>query len=453
VIQPPRRRAVANEPEDVIRLLVMVNRLRRRYHKGHSRVRRAVIEFIGAVADFLQRRDRTTFRIILRDGNLTHDSRLLAHGEESVEELARLLTAIECTGIVFRADLTGASMNALLDWMAGDRERPAEDSCAGLEFIGASPIDRASVVTAPLGLAELDRVYQIAAASRYALEQIFGELRNGHALDLAQVNQLVQWIADRLESEGRRVVAPVFLSPPDPTPAGHANNVFLLALAVLHPYARDRRELESFCAAALLHDVGMARNPSDRGGPRAVRDAAEGERHPSIGADILLRCHGIPAVAIEVAFSHHLLDEGQGFPALCDPLRPSPVADVVQIADRVEHLTGRSAERKGASFPEALSVLMEEPAMQSKRDAIQTFLADLTPTPPGSLVRVRSGALGVVLDVNPDAPDRPRVALLQDGSGRDLDRPIVIDLLDDTDGNQSIVETLLRPPRLLSPEP
>ena len=80
-----------------------------------------------------------------------------------------------------------------------------------------------------------------------------------------------------------------------------------------------------------------------------------------------------------------------------------------------------------------------------KHDVVQAYLADLTPYPPGSLVRVRNDAVGVVLHVYPDSPDRPRIALVQDGAGRDLAEPVLIELLETDDADHSIAETLMRP--------
>ena len=452
MIEPVRNRRRADHAEQVVRKLVTVNRLRRRYDKGHIRVRQGVEVFIDAVREFLDLRRRTVLRIVMREGNLTHDRRLLAHGEDTVEELARLLVQLDCGGIAFRSNLTAASMNALLDWMAGVRAQPEPDSCAGLAFIGESAVDRATGSSAPFGLSELDRVFQIAAASRYALEQLHREMAAGHALDYSQITQHARWVMDGLASEGRRVTAPVFLSPRATDPVDHATNVFLLAVALLHPYARDARELESFCIAALLHDIGRANvSPNDRLGGTA-HAAAEAECHPYLGADALLEVHELPPLAIEVAYAHHLQDGDRGLPAMREMLRPSPVSDAIQIADLIEQRLAHGADCKAMSFPTILSGLMEEPGLLPKQDVIQAYLADLTPTPPGTMVRLESGSIGVVFDVDPNDPERPRVAIIRDSSGHHFEFPTVLDLRDMDDAALGIAEPLPRPARSLSTE-
>jgi len=434
-----RRSPDPNSPQDVVRLLVMVNRLRHRYHKGHSRVRTASTEFIDALTGFLRQRGRSAFRITLRNGQLVHDNTPIFEGDESVRELARLLEGLGCGGIAFRSDLTSTSVNALLDWLGGKREQPAKGTCAGIEFLGQSPMDRAATARAPFGLRELDTAFQVAAATRHTLAQIFDEVRNDHPLDSSQVHQLVRWVSGHIRQLGSAIAAPVFLSPTNDSPAGHATHVFLLSMALLRGYARDRNELERFCAATLLHDIGIAcAKPT-------ARRTAEQDRHPQEGADLLLRTPGVDPMAVEVAFTHHLIDPGEESSSVELPIQPGPVADTVHIADRIERMTGRTQGSKAVRFLDALDDLMNEPGLESKHDVVQAYLADLTPYPPGSLVRVRNDAVGVVLHVYPDSPDRPRIALVQDGAGRDLAEPVLIELLETDDADHSIAETLMRP--------
>ncbi|MHC4450820.1 MAG: hypothetical protein ACYS0E_11905, partial [Planctomycetota bacterium] len=73
------------------------------------------------------------------------------------------------------------------------------------------------------------------------------------------------------------------------------------------------------------------------------------------------------------------------------------------------------------------------------------FHTGLTPTPPGSRVRVKSGAVGVVIDAFPEQPQRPRIALIEDSNGRRIGEPVSIDLRESDDEQHQIEELLPRP--------
>ncbi|MEM8883080.1 MAG: HD domain-containing phosphohydrolase [Planctomycetota bacterium] len=447
MIQQVNRRASRDHAEYALQRFATCFGVRRSHDKGHSRVRTAVSEFIEAVADALAAEQRDTLRLVLRDGRITHDGRALGLGDGTINALGKLFCKRECGGLVLRADLTGASVNALLDWLMGRRARPGTGSCTGMEVLAPSALERTMGEQAPFGIPELRRSFHLAAASHALLQQIAGEIRNGHTLDATEVRELARWAADVAADEGLRIAAPALLAQPADGPFGHSAHVFLLAAAFLHPYARDREEMENFCIAALLHDIGLARVPSralHRGHDRTSEDWEAWRRHPEYGVDLLLGAGGLPALAVEVAFCHHLGDDNRGFPATSRRIQPGPVTAAVQVADGIARLTRAGHDHPPLLFPEALTRLMGEPGMASKQDVIHAYHTELTRTPPGTRVRVGSGATGIVVDAFPENPQRPVLALVEDREGHRLPERVLIDLRESEDIAHEITEILPR---------
>jgi len=433
--------------EAALQRLAVCLGVRRSHDKGHSRVRAAVQEFIDAVQLFIDAGEFDTLRVVVRDRRLTHEGRAVGLGDGTVAAIGKLLTKQECGGISFRADLTGSSVNALLDWLMGRRARPAATTCAGMELLEPSALERAAPERAPLGLKELGRVFHLAEAGHALLEQVAAELRHGHDLDTVEIREFARWTADVLAEEGVRIAAPALLRPAKPTLFGHASHVYLLSMALLHGYARDRAELEKFCLAALLHDIGLALIPEDALTGERMSDAerhAAFRLHPEYGADVLLRSRGIPSLAVEVAYCHHMGEENRGFPSTTRRLTPGPVTDVVQVADRLEQLMAGMGGEDPVEFQEALVKAMDDPDLAGKKDVIHAFFTGLTPTPPGTRVRVKSGSIGVVVDAFPETPKRPRIALIQDRSRRRIREPVMLDLREGDDEDQRIVEIMPR---------
>jgi hypothetical protein len=304
MIKTAKRRPAVDLAEVTLQRLATCLGVRRSHDKGHSRARAAVNEFIESVLNFLEANERETLRLVVRDRRLTHDGRALGLGDGTIAAIGKLVSNRECGGVVFRADLTGASVNALLDWLMGRRARPAAASCAGMEVLEPSALDRAAPERAPLGLDELRRVFHLAEAGHALLEQVASELRQGHTLDSAEIREFARWTADVLAEEGLRIAAPALLQAPPRGAFGHATHVYLLSMALLHVYARDREELERFSVATLLHDIGLCRVPVKtlRKSKRNDADLARIQLHPEYGADILLHSPGIPSLAVEVAY-------------------------------------------------------------------------------------------------------------------------------------------------------
>jgi hypothetical protein len=450
VIRPVANRRRGPDAESVTQRLITVLRLRRRHDIGHSRVRAAIAELVDTVVDHLGTKRRNAVRITVRGDELVHDGRTLGLHENAFGQLANRLTELGCGGLVFRADVSAASITALLDWLRGQRAQPAAGTCAGMEFLGLSPQEGSRAASAPFGLAELDTGFRIAEAVLATLQQVEAELREGHELDANEIRQLATWIADQVPKAGIRIAAPVFLGPPEDSHIGHASHVILLALALLQAFARSREELEDYCMAAVTHDVGLWHLDREAlESPTGGRDVPAFRLHPEHGADCILGSPMLPSLAIETAFCHHMEDGEESYPTVARELRPGPVADAIHVADRVERLTRRGPGRNAVLFGAAMARLRDEPGMASKLDVIEAYLTELTPTPPGTLVRVRGGSVGVVLEARPDHPDRPRIALVQDPVGDTLPSPVVVDLRENEDEANLISEALLRPPRPL----
>jgi HD-GYP domain-containing protein (c-di-GMP phosphodiesterase class II) len=448
MIQPVTRHPARDVFEEVLQRLAMCMGVRRSHDKGHSRVRSTVAEFIESIQSSLAADDRKAFRLVVRDGRITHDGRALGLSDGTIHAIGKLMKKRGCGGLVFRSDLTSASVNALLDWLMGRRARPAASSCTGMEVLEPSPLDRDATSRVPLGLAKFQRVFHLAEASQALMEQIGAEIRQGHALDLSEVRELARWTAEVLADEGLRVVAPALLDPPTQSAFGHPSQVFLLACAFLHPYARSREELESFCMAVFLHDIGIAHMPDNllrRAGRSSDEGQAEIRNHPRYGADILLQCSGLPPLALEVAYCHHFHDDGTGYPEVERALRSGPVSDAVQVADRLEQLTRTGPGHPRMSVEQALDTLLTDPAMAARHDVIHAYRTGLTTMPPGTLVRLRTGARGVVLDAFPETPMRPLLAIIKDRSGRRLRDPIELDLRQPHDPDHEIELVLPRP--------
>ena len=86
-----------------------------------------------------------------------------------------------------------------------------------------------------------------------------------------------------------------------------------------------------------------------------------------------------------------------------------------------------------------------DPAMAARHDVIHAYRTSLTTMPPGTRVRLRTGARGVVLDAFPETPSRPLLAIVEDRSGRRLRDPIELDLRKPHDPDHEIELVLPRP--------
>lgn len=112
--------------------------------------------------------------------------------------------------------------------------------------------------------------------------------------------------------------------------------------------------------AALLHDIGKERVPSEILQKPGKIDAREFERmaeHPVLGANILRKIDCGSDLPVIVCFEHHIRYNRTGYPRISHPGPLHPVSGMTQIADVYDALRTFRPYRKSMDIDTALSIM------------------------------------------------------------------------------------------------
>jgi hypothetical protein len=195
----------------------------------------------------------------------------------------------------------------------------------------------------------------------------------------------------------------------------HGVNVAVLSLVLAREVGLGREELVEVGLAALAHAAG----PDSIADPmlRALR-----------GADFLLQMGPIAGVVRPVlaAVEQQAHEETPG--QLVSPASRDLASRIVQIARAYDALTAHGGR---AGRPDmVLRRLLTHDNSQLDRTLLKLFAHAVGIYPPGTVVRLAGGEVGVVLRPNrdPELLDRPQVRLLFDATGEPLAVTTVVDL-------------------------
>lgn len=169
----------------------------------------------------------------------------------------------------------------------------------------------ATQAVAKLGLSLADEVY--------AVRWIHDEVQRRTDIPMVEAEAVVRSLTVAMHADQQMMLPLLQLRRHDEYTTTHALNVSVLAMALaefLHLGAQDVRTIG---IASLLHDIGKVNIPQDvlnKPGKLTPAERALINTHPAHGARIILQTEKNLDLAAVVAYEHHVLLDGGGYPQM-----------------------------------------------------------------------------------------------------------------------------------------
>jgi HD-GYP domain-containing protein (c-di-GMP phosphodiesterase class II) len=195
----------------------------------------------------------------------------------------------------------------------------------------------------------------------------------------------------------------------------HAANVAVLSISLGEKLGMSKVDLADLGMGAVFHDIGLRECPAEvllKPEPLDEQDRARVEQHPLRSVEYLLSQRSFNKSVLSqmiVAFEHHRNYDGSGYPF--GSRRPDILSRIVTIADVYDALTTERPWRNAFMPDESLGVMSRDAGKRFDPALMKVFVNTLGLYPIGTLVRLDSGDLGVVV--------------YGGGEGERLSRPIV----------------------------
>lgn len=199
--------------------------------------------------------------------------------------------------------------------------------------------------------------------------------------------------------------------------AEHSLNVSILSIGFASALGMSETQLEDIGMAALLHDIGQMRVDQavlKKKGRLNQNERNEVAKHCKHGFDILSSKSDLTPSCIDVAVAHHERLSGQGYPRGLKAEQISQVVRIVSIVDVFDSLTSHQTYRKGMSVMDAYKILMAGKGSHFDEQLVLKFIQWRTIYPPGSIVEMANGEVGIVIKTNKNHKLKPKVLLVLD---------------------------------------
>ncbi len=287
------------------------------YQDGHPARERALDVAFASLADLQAVSVRQVFTFLGDE---------VVHGSEPLRELrgwewsTRLVAAgvqrLELDEEVTREELEGLLEEILARLTLGSIDSPEINQMRRTRIRFGSVGIRGETDTPETRTAALD--YSLADEVQ-AIRWMHDEVERDRPVPLAEAEAVVSSLSVAMHGDSQIILPLLRLRNHDEYTTTHSMNVSVLTMAMAEFLGYPGGDIRSFGVAGLLHDIGKVRIPRDilnKPGKLSAEERAVINAHPVEGARIILDSEKNLDMAAIVAYEHHLMHDGGGYPRL-----------------------------------------------------------------------------------------------------------------------------------------
>ncbi|TCJ11765.1 HD-GYP domain-containing protein [Parasulfuritortus cantonensis] len=313
-----------------------------------------------------------------------------------------------------------------------DQQAPTEDEVrreieSQLIAIAEEP---AAPTRTPLA-EERRRAERLHSEANEIVHGMIQDIRLGKQIEMEKVEPLVESMVDSIFRNPDALLPLGMLKEHDNYTFQHSVSVCTLMIAFARGLELDRPTIREIAIGALLHDVGKAKVPeSILNKPAKLTEAefAKMKSHVVQSKIILQHTPGISQIALDVAALHHERYDGTGYPNRLKGEEISLYGRMGAIVDVYDAISSDRVYHKGMPPTEALGKLLEWSKFHFDPELVRHFVRVVGIYPTGSLVRLDSGRLGIVMEQHPDRLMQPVVLVVFNAKGNLYVKPEIVDL-------------------------
>jgi putative nucleotidyltransferase with HDIG domain len=278
---------------------------------------------------------------------------------------------------------------------------------------------------------EAKRAAKICATAKDAVVSMFQEVRMGKAISAEAAGELVDEIAASVMRNPGALISLARLKTADDYTYMHSVAVCALMVALARQLGLDAEQVRQAGMAGMLHDLGKALMPMEvLNKPGKLTDAefAIIKSHPVEGHRLLVEGGTVGAIPLDVCLHHHEKMDGSGYPKRLKGEDISLMAKMGAVCDVYDAITSNRPYKAGWDPAESIRKMTEWTKGHFDERVFQAFVRSIGIYPTGSLVKLASGRLAVVIEQSEKSLLSPHVKVFFSTKSQAYIPPELIDL-------------------------
>jgi HD-GYP domain-containing protein (c-di-GMP phosphodiesterase class II) len=280
-----------------------------------------------------------------------------------------------------------------------------------LKNIEQSP--QKNTVLVPLQV-ELIAAKKIHSKTKEAVISLFSEVRMGNAINLDEMVSLVAELNQSIKRNPSALISLSRLKDADNYTYLHSVAVCILMIALGRQLGLNESMLTQAGIAGLLHDIGKVFIPDEvlnKAGKLTDEEFNIVKMHPQKGWELLKKTSDVSDCVLDVCRHHHERIDGMGYPDKLSGEALTLFARMGAVCDVYDAITSNRCYKKGWEPAESIRKMAEWRNGHFDEVIFHAFVKTVGIYPTGTLLKLKSGRLGVVTDQTKNSLVKPIVTV------------------------------------------
>jgi putative nucleotidyltransferase with HDIG domain len=194
----------------------------------------------------------------------------------------------------------------------------------------------------------------------------------------------------------------------------HSLNVAVLSIMLGNRCKMTPAEMHDLGVGALFHDIGknqIEKKILKKKPPLTRPEQAIMELHPQYGLDILSKSGIREGRTLRAVKEHHETWNGSGYPLGLKGEQIDKFARIIRIADYYDNLCNNPETSQRMTPYEALSHMYTNLKNKIDIELFSIFIRSMGIYPPGTVVQLSNGEIGIVITINPNNALKPSLLI------------------------------------------
>ncbi len=260
--------------------------------------------------------------------------------------------------------------------------------------------------------AEMRNASKLYKDAKQLQSKLLEDIKAGSAIDVSQVKQSTDAIVNSIFSNQDALICMSRLRMKDEYLIEHSLNVSILMSIFAKFLGIEKEIIEQLALGAFLHDVGKVLVPSkilNKPGRLTAEEYDVMKQHVTFGIQLLDELPDLSQIIKSTVHEHHERLDGNGYPNALSADQITKYGRMIAIVDSYDAMTAERVYKAGMSPIKAFKILVSDAPNSYDDELVDKFVQCLGLYPVGTLVKLSSGKLGLISQLNKSRPLHPFV--------------------------------------------